>query len=114
LNPKIAEIRDGALRITSRDQIAGILTSLSDMNQMNMPQLAEASGFTKSQVSTWRAGKTVPDIATLIRLANTFGFDVALIPCDCAVDGPDGVSCQRAYGHDGWHGFADENGLVKW
>lgn len=70
---------NGAIRIQTKDDLPAVIGDLRVMQQMRQVDLAEASGFRKSQVSTWLSGGRSMDVSSLIRVANALGYDLALI-----------------------------------
>jgi transcriptional regulator with XRE-family HTH domain len=71
---------NGAMRITDKAQLPGIIGDLRTMLQMRHKDLAAEAGFFPSQISTWLAGERSMDVTSVIRLANALGYDLALIP----------------------------------
>lgn len=68
------------IRITAPDQLAAILGDLRILYGLRQLDIAEASGFRKSQISTWLSGRTSMDTGSVIRVANALGYDLALVP----------------------------------
>ncbi len=52
------------------------LTALRKSKQLKQSELAEIMGYSDKTVSRWESGATVPDIATLARLADFYGLTV--------------------------------------
>ena len=58
------------------DIIADNLTELRKSKKLKQSELAEQMGYSDKTVSRWENGSTVPDIATLARLAEFYGITV--------------------------------------
>lgn len=71
---------NGAIRITDASQIPAALNDLRRMQMLTQRALAADAGFRPPQISSWLAGRYMPDPRSLIRLANALGYDLALIP----------------------------------
>jgi transcriptional regulator with XRE-family HTH domain len=71
---------NGAIRITDPDQLRIAIGDLRAIYGTTQRALAADSGFRQAQISNWLSGRTVPDPASVIRLANALGYDLALIP----------------------------------
>jgi len=68
------------IRIVDHHEIAPILGDLRILNRLSQRALAAESGYRQAQICLWLQGRTVPNVETLIRLANVFGYDLALVP----------------------------------
>jgi transcriptional regulator with XRE-family HTH domain len=69
-----------AIRITDAKQIAGVIGDLRVMSRLSYRALAGEAECNNGQVHTWLSGERTPNAASLIRLANALGYDLALIP----------------------------------
>lgn len=70
----------GAIRLTDTDQVRQAVNDLRIMFGLTQRALARDSGYYQGQLSSWLSGRTKPDVASVIRLANALGYDLALVP----------------------------------
>ena len=56
------------------------LIGLRQMFGVTQKQLATDAGLWQSQVSHWESGQRIPDLPSIVKLANALGYDLALIP----------------------------------
>lgn len=66
--------------------IAGNLSELRKSKKLKQAELAEQMGYSDKTVSRWENGSTVPDIATLARLADFYHITVDDLLHENAVD----------------------------
>lgn len=60
--------------------MAALLRSLMAQSGIPGAQLAQTTGFTHRAISMWRVGKRSPELLSLMRLVDAFGFEVTLTP----------------------------------
>ena len=56
------------------------LIGLRQMFGVTQKQLATDAGLWQSQVSHWESGQRIPDLPSIVKLANALGYDLALVP----------------------------------
>jgi transcriptional regulator with XRE-family HTH domain len=71
---------NSAIRITEADQVRHAVNDLRTMFGLTQRALAKDAGYYQGQLSSWLSGRTRPDVASVIRLANALGYDLALVP----------------------------------
>jgi transcriptional regulator with XRE-family HTH domain len=60
--------------------VGSVLADLRRLSGTTQRQLAAAAHTRQCQISNFEVGATRPNLASLIRLADALGYDVALIP----------------------------------
>jgi transcriptional regulator with XRE-family HTH domain len=68
------------IRLTDPTQLSGAVRFLRGIAGLTQRQVAAEGHFQQTQITWWETDKRRPNLASLIRLANILGYDVALIP----------------------------------
>jgi transcriptional regulator with XRE-family HTH domain len=68
------------IRLTDLGRLANAVWTMRRRRRLTQEQLAERVGITGMAVSLIELGKSGCKLATLIRIANALGYDLALIP----------------------------------
>jgi len=67
------------ITLTAAHQTAGALAFMRATGGLTQRGLAAVSGFRQAQISLWEINARTPNVASLIRLADALGYDLALI-----------------------------------
>ena len=59
-----------------QEKIGGFLRDLRKEKGQTQEALSEMFGVSSRSVSRWENGKTMPDLATLVELADYYGVDI--------------------------------------
>lgn len=59
-----------------QEKIGGFLRDLRKEKNLTQEELAEKYGISSKTVSRWETGKTLPDLATLVELADYYEVDI--------------------------------------
>lgn len=70
------------IRLTAPEQFSGAVRFLRGLAGLTQRQLAAEGHFQQVQITWWETDERRPNLASLIRLANALGYDLALIPRD--------------------------------
>lgn len=77
------------IRLTAPEQLSGAVRFLRGVSGLTQRQLADAGRFQQVQISWWETDERRPNLASLIRLANALGYDIALVPIAAGALTPD-------------------------
>jgi transcriptional regulator with XRE-family HTH domain len=64
-----------------KPEAAGIAVAfMRNIAGLTQRQLAARTGFNQAQIAAWEAGHGRPNVASLLRVADVLGYDLALVP----------------------------------
>lgn len=64
----------------NQEQILSVLKTAAEQSGLTQKEIAERSGIRQENVSRYLSGKKVPELATLVKLAEAVGLEVELRP----------------------------------
>lgn len=69
-----------AIRLEEDTDMAALLRSLMIQSGIRGAELARTIGHSHYLISMWRVGKRAPNQTSLVKIADAFGYELALVP----------------------------------